>query len=390
MQACPDRLMARGGSWVLDPSVMLGYNASADPAHTAQPTEYHKWHAAWQPLDCRLQLHDPAEVTKAFAGKHFLIIGDSITHMLMASMMELILGKDRFRYPSNGHELCGHNNRVYDSGDMLWPMRFSFLWAGSAHYCDNDKGLPHLLDEKGESLERFKRGLGNDVDYVVMNVGAHDIAGNVPLEEYGRLLSSVFDMVLNASAPVRAQPQRLLWRSTTAHVYTVGDWNAGIHWMNWLAERDARRRGFGVLDSHQLWAADTELRRANGFPSPSEVFCGDGIHGRYHRNVGTEDRPKWAALYCDKVYAEAALTAPLYAADAEGGFGSRGRDGCRQIRIKGEQASQRDQSTKRIDSGARVIDAWGEIEQSYDFGWILEVGLRRGNLARGSILQVRF
>lgn len=236
-----------------------------------------------------------------------LVIGDSTTHMLMAIMMELILGKDRFRYPSNGHELCGHNSRVYDSGDMLWPMRFSFLWVGSAHYCDNNKGLPHLLDEKEEGLARFKRGLGKDVDYVVMNAGAHDIAGAVPLEDYDRLLPSVFDMVLNASASARTQPHRLLWRSTTAHVYPVGDWNAGIHWMNWLAERHARRRGFAVLDSHQLWAADTELRRANGPSASHKAFCGDGLHGRHDRNMGTEEGPRWRTVYCDKLYAEAAL-----------------------------------------------------------------------------------
>lgn len=312
-KACPsiDRLMASGGSWVLDPGVMLGYNASADPAHTAQPSDHSNgWHAAWQPPGCRLQLYDPAELTRAFEGKHFLVIGDSITHMLMAIMMELIVGKDQFRYPTNGPEFCGHNNRVYDSGDMLWPVRFSFLWAGAAHYCDSDKGLPHLLDDKesgGDGLGRFKRGLGKDVDYIVMNAGAHDIAGAVPLEEYDRLLPSIFDMVLNASASVRAHPSRLLWRSTTAHVYRVGDWNAGIHWMNWMAEGHARRRGFAVLDSHQIWTADTELRRANGPRLPNQAYCGDGMHGRADRNVGTEEAPRWTTLYCDKVYAEAAI-----------------------------------------------------------------------------------
>ena len=301
--------MAPGGSWVLDPSVMIGYNASADPARTAQPSDFlDGWHAAWQPRDCRLRLYDPAEATRAFEGKHFLVIGDSTTHMLMAIMMELILGKEAFRYPTNGWELCGHNNRVYDSGDMLFPMRFSFLWAGSSHYCDNNRGLPHLLEgNEGEGLARFQRGLGKDVDFVVMNAGAHDIGGAVPLEEYDRLLPSTFDLVLNASSSVRARPERMLWRSTTAHVYNTGDWNAGIHWMNWIAERHARSRGFGILDSHQMWAADTDLRRANGSPMPDQVYCGDGLHGRGGRNVGTKEKERWITFYCDKLYAEAAV-----------------------------------------------------------------------------------
>lgn len=74
-----------------------------------------------------------------------------------------------------------------------------------------------------------------------------------------------------------------------------------------MGEQHARSRGFAVLDSHQIWAADTELRRANGGHLPSQIWCGDGIHGRYDRNVGTEGKPKCLTVYCDKLYAEAAM-----------------------------------------------------------------------------------
>lgn len=77
--------------------------------------------------------------------------------------------------------------------------------------------------------------------------------------------------------------------------------------MNWIAERHARSRGFAVLDSHQIWAADTDLRRANGPPLPDQVFCGDGLHGRNNQNVGTKEKERWTTFYCDKLYAEAAV-----------------------------------------------------------------------------------
>jgi len=118
--------------------------------------------------------------------------------MLLATMMWLMFGKD-FKYPQNGNDFCGHSNRIYDSGDMLFPLRFGFLWDGSATYCDSNKGLGHVLEDK-HGHERFRRGLGKDVDYVIMNSGAHDLAGNVPLEDYDLTLPKAFDMVLNASA----------------------------------------------------------------------------------------------------------------------------------------------------------------------------------------------
>jgi hypothetical protein len=225
--------------------------------------------------------------------------------MLMATMMQMILGKTDFRYPANGYELCGHNNRVYDSGDMLFPIRFSFVWAGSAHYCGNHGGLPSILETE-EGLTRFRRGLGKDVDFVVMNSGAHDLSGGIALEHYDRLLPQAFELVRNASARIRADPQRLLWRSTTTHVYNVGDWNAGIRWMNMLAEKHARAHGVAVLDSQQIWGADTELRRVNGLPM-DKIFCGDGLHGRGDRNIGTEAAPRWQSFNCDKLYTEAAI-----------------------------------------------------------------------------------
>ncbi len=239
----------------------------------------------------------------AFEGKHFLVIGDSATHMLLGVMMWIILGPE-FRYPTNGGEFCGHNNRVYDSGDMLYPMRFSFLWVGSPGYCDNNKGLPSVLGDVG-GLARFKRGLGKNVDYVVMNSGAHDLAGNVPLDDYDRVLPMAFDMVLNASQSVREHRERFLWRTTTQHIYDVGEWNAGGRWMNLLAERHARQYGFSILDSHKVWLADDELRRAN---AEEQVFCGDGLHGRSP-----------AQEYCDKTFAEAALAVHHFMQLAGGG-----------------------------------------------------------------------
>lgn len=287
------------GSWVSDPSTMLGFNASS----TDQVGPTFGWNTVWQPRTCRLQLYTPAEVQEALAGKHILVIGDSTTHMLMAVIMWLILGKD-FKYPVNGNEWnCGHNNRLYDSGDMPYPMRFGFLWDGSATYCDNNKGLAHMLDDD-HGHERFRRGLGKDVDYVIMNSGAHDLAGKVPLEEYDLTLPRAFDMVLNASTSVREHRKRFVWRTTTSHIYNVGDWNAGGQWMNFLAERHAHRYGFAVLDSHKVWLADNELRRANGI---EKIVCGDGLHGRGDFNVGTESAPRWAQDYCEKLFAEAAI-----------------------------------------------------------------------------------
>lgn len=290
---------------------MLDYKEKAsNSSNTSIPEPTDGWQATWQPRTCQLQLYKPETLQQLFEDKHFLVIGDSTTHMLMAIMMQLIMGKHAFRYPSNGPELCGHNNRVYDSG-MLFPMRFSFLWVGSANYCDNNRGLPNLL-EIPDGMTHFRRGLGKDVDFVVMNAGAHDIAGEVPLEEYDRLLKVAFDLVRNASINIQHHPQRLLWRSTTSHIYKVGDWNAGIRWMNKLAERQARQHGFAVLDSHQVWAADTELRRANGVPLET-VFCGDGLHGRGDRNVGTKEEPRWQTAYCDKLYAEAVIAVQHFA-----------------------------------------------------------------------------
>ena len=176
-----DEMSDNGGSWVLDPSVMLDLNQSSPTL--VMPPNNGGWTAAWVPHKCKLKLFKPSELQQVFEGKHFLIIGDSVTHMFMAAMMHLILGNQEFRYPTNGPDLCGHNNRVYDSGDMMFPIRFSFLWVGSAHYCGNNEGLPSTLrDEYG--FARFKRGLGKDVDFVVVNAGAHDIAGNVALDDY--------------------------------------------------------------------------------------------------------------------------------------------------------------------------------------------------------------
>jgi len=118
---------------------MLGFNASS----TDQVGPTFGWNTVWQPCRCRLQLYTPAEVQQALYGKHILVNGDSTTHMLLATMMWLILEKD-FKYPQNGNDFCGHNNRIYDSGDMLFPLRFGFLWDGSATYCDNNKGLGQL------------------------------------------------------------------------------------------------------------------------------------------------------------------------------------------------------------------------------------------------------
>ena len=115
--------------------------------------------ATWQPRACRLQLYEPKELQQVFHGKHFLVIGDSTTHMLMATMMRMILGAD-FRYPTNGRDLCGHDNRVYDSGDMLFPVRFSFLWAGAAGYCGNNGGLPSVLETRRASLGSAEVGQG--------------------------------------------------------------------------------------------------------------------------------------------------------------------------------------------------------------------------------------
>lgn len=64
--------------------------------------------------------------------------------------------------------------------------------------------------------------------------------------------------------------------------------------------------GFGLLDPHQIWAADTELRRATGI-SPDSAFCGDGIHGRGDRNMGTEEEPRGERVCCDKLYVEAVI-----------------------------------------------------------------------------------
>ena len=156
---------------------------------------------------------------------------------------------------------------------------------------------------------------------MVMNSGAHDLSGGVSLEDYDRLLPEALELVRNASARIRANPQRLLWRSTTTHVYNVGDWNVGIRWMNFLAEMQARRYGFAVLDSQQMWAADTELRRANGLPL-EQIFCGDGLHGRGDRNIGTKAQPRWQSFNCDKLYAEAAIAVQHFTqlARRENGF----------------------------------------------------------------------
>jgi hypothetical protein len=83
--------------------------------------------------------------------------------------------------------------------------------------------------------------------------------------------------------------------------------------MNVLAEKQARRHGFAVLDSHQIWAADTELRRAIAVVPPESIFCGDGLHGRGDRNVGTEKEPRWQTVYCDKLYAEAVIAVQHFA-----------------------------------------------------------------------------
>lgn len=298
-QACTSMRDLMDGSWVSDPSTMLGFNESSPDQ--VGPT--FGWNTVWEPHSCRLQLYTPAEVQQALDGKHILVIGDSTTHMLMAAVMWLILGP-AFKYPQNVNDFCGHNNRVYDSGDMLFPLRFGFLWDGSAGYCDNNKGLGDVLDND-YGRERFRRGLGKDVDYVIMNSGAHDLAGIVPLEDYNQTLPKAFDMVLNASASVREHRERFVWRTTTSHVYNVGDWNAGGQWMNFLAERHAHRYGFAVLDSHKVWLSDNELRRAN---LKELIACGDGLHGRGDYNVGTDLAPQWRQEYCEKLFAEAALT----------------------------------------------------------------------------------
>ena len=78
-------------SWVSDPSTMLGFNASS--MDQVGPT--FGWNTVWQPRTCRLQLYTPAEVQQALSGENILvtkIIGDSTTHMLLATMMWLLLG----------------------------------------------------------------------------------------------------------------------------------------------------------------------------------------------------------------------------------------------------------------------------------------------------------
>jgi hypothetical protein len=61
-------------------------------------------------------------------------------------------------------------------------------------------------------------------------------------------------------------------------------------------------RGSGLPAGHPDGAST-----ASGV-APESVFCGDGLHGRDDRNVGTDKEPRWQTVYCDKLYAEAVIT----------------------------------------------------------------------------------
>ena len=235
-----------------------------------------------------IQVYSNEQFQSAFEGKHLLFAGDSVLFQLMARVMRY------FEDPcwDAGTEIpyCSHENRVFDSYDR-YKIRYSFVWVGGAKECDNRKGLPSLLSEEGRA--RFINQSSSEADFIIMNAGAHDINGKVPLEDYDRLLPQALDLLLGHVHKVNQRPDRFVYRTTTPLTNQVkvddnwGDANAGVKWINVLASRHAKQRHLTVLDAARIWSADDYKRRASGNP----LACGDGLHGDT----------------CDKISMEAAV-----------------------------------------------------------------------------------
>lgn len=298
-----DATLHDGGAWVRDPSLLPGYharvreeaeaaaataNALLNPPTTttsnaSTPTDpglYTRLTGAWVPATCRLPLHAAATLRGVLKGKHLHFIGDSTTREFMHGVMRL-LWPER---PALAHDKAWVPND-YDSGTEFGDTRVSFNWAGGAATADSMKGLAALVQKP----QRFLRSLQPSADLVFLSAGTHDVAGKRPIPGYAAALSTIFDWVIARVPAVKRDPRRAVWRPALplmAQFWKPGvgfvngscrqEHSAALQWMRLLGIKEARARGFAVLDGYRVVEAE-DVGRAWG--EKGQLPCSqDGMH----------------------------------------------------------------------------------------------------------------
>lgn len=305
LPTCASLDAALDGAWVQDPALLIHYydrvreeaeaaavallNPSPTPPFpppapntTITPTDpglYTRLTGAWVPSTCRLPLHSAATLRRALQGKHLHFVGDSTTREFMHGVQRL-LWPER---PALAHDQAWVPND-YDSG---WAdgTRFSFNWAGGAATTDSMQGLAALVQRP----QRFLHALPPDADLVLLSAGTHDVAGKRSIPGYTAALSTVFDWVAARVASVRRDPRRAVWRPALpllSQFYKPGvglvngtcrqEHSAALQWMRLLGVKEARGRGFAVLDAYRVVEAE-DAGRAWG--EGGRLPCShDGMH----------------------------------------------------------------------------------------------------------------
>lgn len=226
------------GTWVADPTLILGYHETVRPNN-----DFYKSDGimTWSPNTCLMKVYPPEKVLEALNGTRIFFIGDSTTHELMQRVAYLILGPKGFVAPTNP-KACGHNNRVFDSED-LYPFRFTFSWVGNANPCWDNQGLPSIVDD-AYGRNRTIHTLSKDADFIIMGTGLHEIFGNVPLEYFYNVSARAFNMILEATPKIDENRQRLIWRTATSIQHLDRrdrhSLNGYTKWLNLLASKRVR------------------------------------------------------------------------------------------------------------------------------------------------------
>ncbi len=295
------------GAWVQDPTLLAGYAervreeeeeaaAAAAAAARLSPTSangsivtdttgpYTRLAGAWVPAACRLPLHSPQALQAALAGKHFHFIGDSTTREFMHGLMRL-LWPERPEFGGGAQEAAWVPND-YDSG-ASYTTRFSFNWVGGAATNESMQGLAAVVSRP----QRFLHALPRGADFVFVSAGTHDVAGRRGIPEYAAALSTVLDWVAARVAAVGADPRRVVWRpalpllSQFFRPDPVGfvngscrqEHSAALQWMRLLGAREARKRGFAVLDAYRVAEAE-DVGRAWSSVGGQLPCSRDGMH----------------------------------------------------------------------------------------------------------------